>query len=192
MFETDLTESEKKIIDKYILNVKPKMYIESGVYACGTFLNVINLCYENGINCKCYGIDIFNEIKKEENNTHTDNQYNKNELVNALNKKGAKKFELITGKGTDISIKIVHPCIVFFDDNHRCDNVYFELKNIHSKLNEKDIVIVHNCSNNIWPDNMYYKQDGGAYLAVINVVKERLFDTIDKTERIKVLQKVIW
>lgn len=171
MFKSDLTTKELQCIKDYIEKLNNPIYIEVGVFECGTFLEILK---QKKIS-EAIGIDLFEDFKKSDNNTHTDYTVNRNELISNIREKEKSSgfifplYELIKGDSSEILSYLIlrkdKDFVIFIDGNHTYEATKKDFEAIINKI-KNGYVIFHNATNTEYPDYLYVEKDGGVWKLV--------------------------
>jgi cephalosporin hydroxylase len=170
---TDLFPEETRMLVDAYEKVKPKVYLEVGVFWGGTFRNVLKRRDELSLTTKCYAIDIWDELYDSSDNTHGSGQPIKDIVRRELVKQGLSGFELLTGLSVDVQKLIKEKIdLAFHDANHTYAAVIEDLNLLHPLLSDGATVLVHNAGKEFQPDKMYFETDGGPYQAIMDLVEQ--------------------
>lgn len=170
---TDLFPEETRMLLDAYEKVKPKVYLEVGVFWGGTFRNVLKRRDELSLTTKCYAIDIWDELYDPSDNTHGSGQPIKDIVRRELVKQGLSGFELLTGLSVDVQKLIKEKIdLAFHDANHTYAAVIEDLNLLHPLLSDGATVLVHNAGKEFQPDKMYFETDGGPYQAIMDLVEQ--------------------
>ncbi|MBC7979061.1 MAG: class I SAM-dependent methyltransferase [Armatimonadetes bacterium] len=188
---TDLYPEETRMLLEAFEKARPAIYLEVGVFWGGTFRNVLKRRDELSLPCKCFAIDIWDELYDPSDTTHGTGQPIKDIVRRALVSEGLGGFELLTGLSVDVK-KLISEKIdfAFHDANHTYAALVEDLDLLHPLLADGATVLVHNAGKEYEPDKTYYKTDGGPYQAVMDLVAQGKWELVTLEYRMAVLKRV--
>ncbi len=190
-FFTDLHPEEFNLLLGLFGECRPKNYLEIGVFWGGTFEKVLRHRDSLSLPTKCFGLDIWDEVKDSENSTHYSGCPNREAVRQGLVKRGFSNFELLAGLSSQVRNLIDQKIdFAFHDANHTYAAVKDDLEQLYPVLSDRATVLVHNASKDLPPDDAYYKTDGGPYQAVNDLAKTGRWELKQIQRRMAVLQKV--
>ena len=179
---TDLTPNEITCIVECLNEFDDPKYCEIGVYFGGCFKMINEWLRKNKSNFKMFGIDLFEDLKKESQDIQTHDLYNKWNILNVASKDdlddfltqdGCVRFSLYKGRSEELPKILSEKCDVFFiDGNHTYAQAMADAEACLKNSKKGTYLIFHNASNNMQPDPQYVARDGGPW-AVCENLKER-------------------
>jgi len=195
---SDLTTVETNCITEKLSEFNSPRYCEIGVYFGGNFLKVYKSLQESKEDFHMYGVDLFENLKAEEQTSQTHDLYNKWNMLNvavkveleeALHQRLCHKFTLVKGH-SDVAVEgLQEKCDVFFiDGNHTYEQTMLDAKACISSSKVGSYLIFHNASKNIQPDPQYVLRDGGPHLVVENLCKLDNVEFVESAERCSVVR----
>jgi cephalosporin hydroxylase len=188
---SDLFPQETAILLESFKESRPLTYLEIGVFWGGTFRKVLAQRDVLSFPTKCFGLDIWDEVKDSAINTHTSGCPSREAVRCALAKRGFKNFELLSGLSSQVGDLI--DCkidFVFHDANHTYAAVRDDLELLYPLMSDGATMVVHNAGRDFEPDKSYYQADGGPYQAVMDLVKLGKWDLKKLEYRVAVLKKL--
>lgn len=190
-FYTDVHPEELKLLFGLFEECHPQNYLEIGVFWGGTFEKVLRFRDGTSLPTKCFGLDIWDEVKDSADSTHHSGCPNREAVKQGLLKRGFSNFELLAGLSSQVRDLINQKIdFAFHDANHTYAAVKDDLEQLYPVLSDRATVLVHNASKDIPPDDGYYKTDGGPYQAVMDLAKSGRWNLKQLHRRMAVLQKV--
>jgi predicted O-methyltransferase YrrM len=190
-FFTDLHPEELQLLLGLFGECRPKNYLEIGVFWGGTFEKVLQNRDRLSLTTKCFGLDIWDEVRDSENSTHYSGCPSRAAVKQGLVKRGLSNFELLAGLSSQVQNLIDQKIdFAFHDANHTYAAVKDDLEQLYPVLSDGATVLVHNASKDLPPDNDYYATDGGPYQAVMDLGKSGRWNLKQIKRRMAVLQKV--
>ncbi len=189
-YVSDLTDSEKWTLLAFLLMLekskKEVNYLEIGIYAGGT----IKFLQENTAATHFTGIDLFEDFKPSEDNTHMWKNYTKTQVWESL---GIKRVYLEKGDSVSVlrSFKKTEKKFdfIFIDGNHTYQATKDDLEQALPLLSDKGYIAFHNCSpGKTQEDRFYLKLDGGPWLLTQQLIDNPDYRLMQESDRIKVFQ----
>ncbi len=165
-YVSDLTEREKWSLLAYLLLLEKSnsmvKYLEVGIYAGGT----IKFLLEKTQKTNFTGVDLFEDFKPEESNTHLWQNYKVEVIREALN---SDRLCLIKGDSVKVLTELDNNQekfdLIFIDGNHTYKATKDDFEASINMLNKEGYVIFHNCSPGMTQeDKAYLLQDGGPWM----------------------------
>jgi len=195
---SDLTPAENGCILRRLSEFDEPKYCEIGVYFGGNFFNVSEFLKSSKENYYMYGIDLFENLITETQESQTHDLFNKwnmlnisvhGELTEALRNFGSEKFSLLKGYSHRIAAHLPEKCDVFFiDGNHTYEQTMLDALACSKRASGGSYLIFHNASDNIKPDPEYVEEDGGPHRVVEDLCKDDKFEFVERIERCAVVR----
>jgi cephalosporin hydroxylase len=190
LLESDLTPGETDLLLSNLSEMRPRYYLELGVFMGGTFRRVLERRDDLGLATECFGVDIWDEIHDGSKTTHTSGQPNRRKVDRALRKAGLDRFTLLAGTAADLA-KLVPAEIelAFHDANHTYQAVRDDMRHLREVMKPGGRLLLHNASQDGVPDRDYVAADGGPYQAVLDETASREWELVEFRERMAVVRK---
>ena len=187
---TDLFPQETELLLKTFREARPLTYLEIGVFWGGTFRNVLQHRDNLSLSTKCFGLDVWDEVKDSAINTHVSGWPNRATVRRALEKRHLGNFELLAGLSSQVRDLVPGRMdFVFHDANHAYAAVKEDLELLHPLMSDGAMMLVHNAGKDYEPDRSYYQADGGPYQAIMDLVKAGKWDLKTLEYRLAVLKR---
>ena len=186
LFESDLTETELRVLFDCCDKAPGETYMEIGVYAGGTLNKVCQrYAFHNFI-----GVDLFEDFKKEPGNTHIGETMPVERLREALPEHKQEQIKLLKIDSRELLAHITYGFsgLVFIDGNHTYNATLIDFLNAHMLL-QYGYILIHNASNDRYPDKTYVEADGGPYAVVEFAKKLNDLEYIGTFDRLAVFRK---
>lgn len=191
-YVSDLTNNEKWTLLAFLLMLEKSKadvsYLEVGIYAGGT----IKFLQENTKKTHFTGVDLFEDFKPSDDNTHMWKNYTREQVWESLG-----KTRVYLEKGDSVSLlKSMQKTnnkfdFIFIDGNHTYQATKDDLEQALPLLNNKGYVAFHNCSPGLSQEDRYYlKLDGGPWLLTQELLNNPHFKLMQESDRIKVFQLI--
>lgn len=165
MFDTDFTKLELSKLIEVVREVDQptNCYVEIGVFRGGTFKTVL----DNTTDLYCYGIDLFEDFIKNEDNTHITGTIHRIELDKELIKHVSYKRYQLNKEDSATSLRRMElGCgVILIDGNHKFYATLMDFILSYTIL-DSGYILFHNASNTMYPDKDYIESDGGPYKVV--------------------------
>lgn len=183
----DLTEAEIKTIAGFVIeNERQKTnstYLEIGVFGGGTIRHLKSVTKTTEFT----GIDLFEDFKIVEENTHVSGTYHWGDVLAFL----GDRVKLIKGDSAVVVPTMAEQFdFIFIDGNHTFDATMLDFQNASKLLAPGGQIGFHNCSTHIGPDDAYVKKDGGPWLVTQKVQETPGWKMIEAIDRLKVFIRV--
>jgi len=187
---TDLFPQETRLLLNTFGEARPLTYLEIGVFWGGTFKNVLQQRDRLSLRTKCIGLDVWDEVKDQANNTHVSGWPNRETVKRALEKRRLGNFELLAGLSSRVRELVDRKIdFAFHDANHTYTAVREDLELLHPLMSDRAMMLVHNAGKDFEPDKTYYQTDGGPYQAIMDLVKFGKWDLKTLEYRLAVLKR---
>lgn len=186
-YVSDLTDPEKWTILGVLLSLERKQsdvnYLEIGIYAGGT----IRFLKENSNYANFTGIDLFEDFKPSDDNTHIWKNYTIEQVQEAL---GKDRVELFKGDSSLILRALQNGNkkfdIIFIDGNHTYSATKSDFESALPLLKNGGYIIFHNCSPGLTQEDKFYiKQDGGPWMLTLELTQNSSFSLVEKVDRLR-------
>ncbi len=184
-FNSDLTPAEITALlqcaHECATEMKYPEYIEIGVFEGGTMKRVI----ETGAFHKYTGIDLFEDWYKDtEKNTHVSGTVSLAELQQAL-----PAARLLKGDSARILPTLnLMSGMIFIDGNHKFLPTLADLL-LSMRIMDHGYILLHNVTNDQYPDVEYYRADGGPF-DVVEIAKSfGTLNYITTVDRLAIFEK---
>jgi len=184
ILESDLTPVELEALLKCCSDAPGETYMEIGVFAGGTLNRVMReYNFHNYI-----GVDLFEDFKKAEDNTHVDETFSVDQIREALPKKEGLKLIKIDSRELLTEVPYGFSGMIFIDGNHSYNATMIDFLNAHMLL-QWGYIAIHNASNTMHPDVNYVAADGGPHKVVEFARKLKDLEYIGTFERLAIFRK---
>lgn len=188
------SEEEVDLLKSYTTGLESVVYGEVGVYFGGTFKQMIDHISRTTSTYKCYGFDLFEDLKLEtfgNNQTHDiKNKWNilnvayRDGLSKTLDELGCKNFELIKGSSEKTIPMVKENFDLFFiDGNHTYNQCKKDFESAYTKCKNGAIVVFDNSSDDIEPDPRYVELDGGPWKVCQELMQDERVEFVEKVKR---------
>jgi predicted O-methyltransferase YrrM len=191
-YVSDLTDNEKWAILAILLFLEKKQkqveYLEIGIYAGGT----IRFLKDNSTHANFTGVDLFEDFKPSEDNTHMWKNYTREQVLKAL---GKDRVSLIKGFSVDCLQKLQKENknydLIFIDGNHTYKATKEDFEFSLPMLKKGGYIAFHNCSPGMTQEDKYYlKLDGGPWMLAHELGSNANFTLVSTNDRVKIFQKI--
>lgn len=190
LLKSDLTSRELATLHESFAELRPKTYLEVGVFWGGSFKQVLECRNALGLTTKCVGIDLWDEIRDQQANTHVSGCPNRRKVAAALEAAGLNGFELLAANCSDLDRVFSDSVeVAFHDANHTYQAVRDDAAHLGKLLVPGGRLLVHNASQDLMPDKLYVAQDGGPFRAVTELAQSGAWELLEIRDRMAVLRK---
>lgn len=188
-YVSDLTLFEKNILLAYLLKLERAQdkveYLEIGIYSGST----IRFLLDNSAKANFTGIDLFEDFKPADDNTHAWRNYSVETIRKVL---GTERVTLIKGDSVEAINNLDRNNlfdIIFIDGNH----TYLATKNDYEAalplLKENGYLIFHNASpGSSQEDQAYLRLDGGPWQLTEEIKESKKHPFVYEGDRIRVFR----
>lgn len=192
LLKSDLTPAEIDVLLGSIRELKPRRYLEVGVFWGGSFKRVLEERNALGLDTECIGLDLWDEIRDRSDNTHVSGRPNRRRVTEALTAAGLDRFTLLAGTSHDVQRLVEAPVdLAFHDANHTYRAVVDDAELIGALMPRGALLLVHNASTDLMPDRLYVEADGGPHRAVHDLAKTGKWELREIRDRTAVLKRVV-
>lgn len=190
LLKSDLTPAELAVLCESFDLLRPTTYLEVGVFWGGSFKRVLEHRDAAGLKTRCIGLDLWDEVRDRQANTHVSGRPNRRKVEEALRAAGLGGFELLAGNCSDLDRLFTEPVeVAFHDANHTYRAVLDDATAIGSRLVPGGRLLVHNAGRDRMPDKLYVEQDGGPNRAVNELAQSGAWELLEIRDRMAVLRK---
>lgn len=191
-YVSDLTDNEKWLLLAVLLYLertqKNTEYLEVGIYAGGT----IKFMKENSKNSNFTGVDLFEDFKPSDDNTHFWKNYTQAQVWESLGKDRVtllKGFSVQCLRNLQEKNKLFD--LVFIDGNHTYKATKEDFEASLPLIRKNGYVAFHNCSPGASEEDKYYiKLDGGPWMLTHELLGNPNFKLVSSIDRVRVFQKL--
>lgn len=159
-------------------------YLEVGIFGGGT------IKYLRGLvpSLKCTGVDLFEDFKVSENNTHISGNYRMADVQEFL----GPAVALVKGDSSEVLGQLQGKFdLIFIDGNHTYEGCKSDFEKSLRLLATDGFVALHNCSPHGDPDwRLYNTKDGGPWQLLTELKAKNDFRVVNEVDRIAVLTRV--
>jgi cephalosporin hydroxylase len=192
MLWTDLTPGELDLLLSSVRDLRPRVYLEVGVWWGGSFRRVLETRKSLGLSTECIGIDVWDELQDAVPTTHVSAWPNRRRVTRALARRGLEPFTFLVGTCADLKRLLERPVdLAFHDANHTYQAVHDDLEHLWHAMSPGATLLVHNTSEHMKPDFWYVAKDGGPHLAIAEHVAAGRWELLRYRERMAVLRKPV-
>lgn len=183
---TDLTDRESYALLAFLLDLERSRdsvhYLEVGIWKGGT----IKFLKMNTTRVHFTGIDLFEDFKLSDENTHICETFKLEDVRKSL----GNSVELIKGDSAHILCELQRLKrsfdMIFIDGNHTYEATKADFENCIPLLKNGGHIAFHNCSTGFSPDYTYVARDGGPWKVTQEVRKTDHFRLEIEVDRLKV------
>ena len=191
-YVSDLTENEKWVLLAILLYLERTQsnteYLEIGIYAGGT----IKFMKDNSQNSNFTGIDLFEDFKPSNDNTHFWKNYSQAMVWEALGKDRVTLFKGFSVQCLEeLKVKGKMFDFIFIDGNHTYKATKDDFKASLPLIKKNGYVAFHNCSPGASEEDKYYiRLDGGPWMLTHELLSNPDFKLVTSIDRIRIFQKL--
>jgi hypothetical protein len=190
-YVSDLSENEKWSLLALLLYLERTLgsadYLEVGIYAGGT----IKFLKDNSTRSNFTGVDLFEDFKPSNDNTHDWKNYTQAQVWEALGKERVtlhKGFSVQCLADLQKEKKLFD--LIFIDGNHTYKATKEDFEASLPLLKKNGYVAFHNCSPGASEEDKYYiKLDGGPWMLTHELLSNTDFKLVSNIDRIRIFQK---
>lgn len=182
--KSDLTPLEVEKILECCENAPGETYMEIGVYAGGTIGKVMeNFNFHNFI-----GVDLFEDFKLSNDNTHVDETYSLEAIQKILPQRPGLRLIKCDSRELLVHFPYGFSGLIFIDGNHSYNATLIDFLNAQMLL-QYGYILIHNASDNMHPDVNYVAADGGPFKVVEYAKQLRDLEYLGTFDRLAVFRK---
>ena len=191
-YVSDLTENEKWSLLAVLLFIERTQstseYLEVGIYAGGT----IKFLKSNSQKSNFTGLDLFEDFKPSDDNTHFWKNYTQAQVWEALGKERVTLHKGFSVKClSELQKEKKEYDFIFIDGNHTYKATKEDFEGSLPILKKNGYVAFHNCSPGASEEDKYYiKLDGGPWMLAHELLSNSNFRLITSIDRIRIFEKI--
>jgi predicted O-methyltransferase YrrM len=189
-YVSDLSENEKWVLLAFLLMLERTKqnvnYLEVGIFAGGT----IKFLKQHTKNVHFTGVDLFEDFKQSNDNTHMWENYSMKMVWEVL---GKDRVMLYKGNSVETLIRLQKVDrkfgLIFIDGNHTYKATKDDFNSSLPLLEKGGYIAFHNCSPGSSQEDKYYIElDGGPWMVTQELLQGKGFKLVNTTDRIQIFK----